>query len=137
MSQDKKSAREYPTSYFKILELFSEGQNEVTISMTYREAASRRHHFYTFFRALARDYTKDSYIAKMSDIANTVIISLSPSSARKNEKVELLFSLNPLEIAFAEAYESKVDKPVDTVGAATYDVEEIERLIAERDDLEN
>ncbi len=136
MPQDKKTAKEYPPSYFKILEFFSDGRDEVSVTMTYREAASRRHHFYTFFRALAREYTKDAYIAKMSDIANTVVISVNPATARKNDPVTLLFSINPLETALSSVLPEKVDKPIDTTGAATYDVGELERLIAKKEDEE-
>lgn len=134
MPYKQKSSSEYPDSYFKVLELFSEGQKDIQIPMTYREACSRRHHFYRFFKALAVDYTKDVYIKRMSDIANTVIISIQPSTARNNEIVELLFYINPIELALGDKpiYEDTDAPIVPGASGDTYDPLEIEKLISEK-----
>jgi len=128
MPAKKKPAREYPPSYFKVLEFFAKGQTSVELTLPYRDAASRRHHFYSFFRSLAEGYREDEYIKRMSDIANTIVISLYPTTARGGEEVTLTFAINLIELAFSE---KKEDTPIKVREEPGYDPGEIEKLIVE------
>ena len=103
--------------------------------MGYRDAASRRSHFHIFFKALARDYNLNGYIKRMSDVATTLIISIQPSRARGNEPVELVFYVNPMERAMASELPKDLDVEMTDPGTGeTYDPDEIERLIAEKEE---
>jgi len=131
MPPKKKPSKEYPASYFKVLEAFGEGRDGVSVDMTYREAVSRRHHFYRFFGSLAEEYNKDDYTRRLSDTANTVVISISPSKARDNDPVTITFSINPIELAMMDDI-PKREETLLTPSEEAYDPSEIERLIAEK-----
>ena len=66
----------------------------------------------------------------MSDIARTVVISISPTKAKHNEIVELTFSINPIELAMnAENLAHKrEDAPIDTETSTSYSEEDIARM---------
>jgi len=128
MPAKKKPAKDYPPSYFKVLEFFADGRKLVEVKMPYKEAASRRHHFYSFFRALAEGYREDPYVKRMSDIANTLVISLYPTTARGNEEVTLTFAINVMEEAFPSLTREEPIKVADEPG---YDPADIEKLITE------
>jgi len=134
MPLKKKTSRDYPESYFKILEFFSHGKDEnMSVKMLYNQAVSRRHHFYRFCRALADDYGKDHYLTRMSNIANTIVVSINPSKAKASDEVEIIFSVNPLELALMDVEEKIKDKEVILPGTGEgYDAEEIEKLISSR-----
>ena len=131
MPARKKTSRDYPESYFKILQFFAEYREEdKSVKMSYREASSRRHHFYRFVKALADDYGKDSYLTKMSNVANTIVISIDPAKAKPNDEVTITFSVNPLEIALIDVEDKIKDDDVILPGVGeAYDLDEIERLI--------
>ena len=133
--------KEYPSSYFQLIEKFEEDSSEVRIALKARAAWARRRDFYRFRDALRAGVLEDKYAKKIYNLLNDLVFSLSPSTAMGEEDCELVINLNPMNKAVenvlgvkAADHKVRVEEEEERadVDGTKYDTEELERIMRER-----
>ncbi len=92
----KKTFRDYPELYFKVLEDFTTKGEDLVLDGTYAEAVYSRHDLHRFFKALATAAIEDPYAARLSNIARDITLIVEPPHAARESPAKLYVRMNPL-----------------------------------------
>ena len=135
--------KEYPSSYFSILEKFEEDSTEVWINLPARDAFGRRRDFYRLGDVLSRVIQTDSYARRIHSILRDLVFSIRPPTAKGDEPCELVIGFNKMNkivedmlgikdnLAPPGFVEELKKEPISETGE-TYDVKRLEEIIRER-----
>ena len=132
--------KEYPASYFSILERFEEDPTEVRIKLPARDAFGRRRDFYRLGDVLSQIIQTDSYARRIHSILRDLVFSIRPPTARGGEPCELVIGFNKMNKAVEDmlgvrdnlappGFVKELDKDPTN---ETYDIERLEEIIRER-----
>lgn len=132
--------KEYPPSYFSVIERFQEDATELRIELPARDAHSRRHDFYRLGKALSKVIHEDSEASNMHTILRDLVFSIRPPHAKGDEPCELIISFNAMNKAVEgllgvrdnltpPKFEEEVKTPKT---GKIYDAAKLEEMIRER-----
>ena len=135
--------KEYPSSYFSILERFEGDPTEVRIELPARDAFGRRRDFYRLGDVLSQTIQTDPYARRIHSILRDLVFSIRPPTARGDETCELVIGFNKMNKAVEDMLGTRDNlappgflKELGKEGGAqtgeTYDVERLEGIIRER-----
>ncbi len=99
MGKEQRTFREFPDSYFDLLEGFGESTEDKKIPGTYRELSSLRHNLYRFFKAIQREVDEgrgDEFVLNLLKLKRNLSISLVPSKAEPEEPALLRIHVETL-----------------------------------------
>lgn len=99
MGKEQKTFREFPDSYFEMLERFETSSSDQVFKGTYRELSSLRHNLYRFFKAIQREIDEgrsDEYVLTLLKLKRNISISLLPSRAKAEEETTLRIHVETL-----------------------------------------
>lgn len=99
MGKEQRTFREYPDSYFELLESFEDSSTDRKVKGTYRELSSLRHNLYRFFKAIQREIDggrSDEFVLKLWKAKRNISISLLPAKAEAEEKAVLRIHVETL-----------------------------------------
>ena len=94
--------KEYPSSYFTLIESFEEGPTEQQIPMNARDAFGRRRDFYRLGDVLSPVINEDTYALKIHTILRGLVFSIRPPTARGDEECMLVVKVNQMNQAVEE-----------------------------------
>ena len=92
----RKTFRDYPELYFKVLENFSINGEDLVLEGTYAEAVYSRHDLHRFFKALAAAAAEDPEAARFSNITRDITLIVEPPHAARESPAKLYVRMNPL-----------------------------------------
>jgi len=92
----RKTFRDYPELYFKVIENFAANGEDLVLDGTYAEAVYSRHDLHRFFKVLAAAATEDSYAARLSNITRDITLIVEPPHAARGSPAKLYVKMNPL-----------------------------------------
>lgn len=134
--------KEYPSSYFSILERFEENSTEVRIELPARDAFGRRRDFYRLGDVLSQTIQTDSYARRIHSILRDLVFSIRPATARGDEPCELVIGFNKMNKAVEDVLGIrdnlappgfiKENKGVTSEANEAYDAKRLEEIIRER-----
>lgn len=148
MTKQARSYKDYPKSYFTILDSLREAPTvEKSFKMPYRQAASIRRDFYRFFRALEVAYETDKGSRELCDFKQDITISVIPSRAGSDQEVTITFAINILAQLVEPPIRERLEEAVPNgeegeVGLSEaedtipLDTDMIEQMIAEMQEKE-
>jgi hypothetical protein len=99
MGKEQRTFREYPDSYFEMLEKFETSSEEQMFEGNYRELSSLRHNLYRFFKAIQREVDEgksDEFVLNLLRLKRNISISLLPARAKAEEKAVLRIHVETL-----------------------------------------
>lgn len=99
MGKEQRTFREYPDSYFEMLEKFETSSEEQVFEGNYRELSSLRHNLYRFFKAIQREIDgggSDEFVLNLLRLKRNISISLLPARAEAEEKAVLRIHVETL-----------------------------------------
>lgn len=105
MGKEQKTFREFPDSYFELLEGFEASSEDRKMSGTYRELSSLRHNLYRFFKAIQREVDEgraDEFVLGLLQTKRNLSISLLPAKAEPEEEAVLRIHIETLMRALGE-----------------------------------
>ena len=88
--------KEYPLSYFSILERFDDNPTEMRIELPARDAFGRRRDFYRLGDVLSRVIKTDSYARRIHSVLRDLVFSIRPPTAKGDETCELVIGFNKM-----------------------------------------
>lgn len=93
-----KDYKDYPETYFKVVENFKEFGEDVVIKATYSEVAYVRHDLHRFFKALAYAAKEESdrYAGELTNVVRDMILTLDPPHAKRGDAAKLIVKVNPM-----------------------------------------
>ena len=135
--------KEYPSSYFSILERFEENPIEMRIELPARDAFGRRRDFYRLGDVLSQIIQTDSYARRIHSVLRDLVFSIRPPTARGDEPCELVIGFNKMNKAVEDmlgirdnlappGFLKELDKDIGPQTGEAYDIEKLERIIKER-----
>lgn len=92
----KKTFREYPEYYFKLLENFTTDSKDMVLDGTWAEAIYVRHDLRRFFIALSTAASEDPYAARLSNITRDIVLIVEPPHVAREAPAKLYVKMNPL-----------------------------------------
>ena len=139
-----RSYKEYPSSYFSILERFEEDPTEVWIELPARDAFGRRRDFYRLGDVLSQIIQTDSYARRIHSVLRDLVFSIRPPTARGDEICKLVIGFNKMNKAVEDmlgirdnltppGFLKELDKDAVSQTGEAYDVERLEGIIRERE----
>jgi len=99
MARRARPFTEYPPRFFEALESFFSSTEEVSFTLSARDAYSTRNRFYDLFHAIRaeqRQRPTDRYLCGLMNLARDLMLVIRPASARGDEEVRLIIKLHPL-----------------------------------------
>ena len=138
-----RSYKEYPPSYFSILERFDEDPTEMHIELPARDAFGRRRDFYRLGDVLSRVMNTDSYAHRIHTILRDLVFSIRPPTAKGDEFCELVIGFNKMNKVVEDMLGIRdnlappglireLDKETIPEAGGAYDAERLEEIIRER-----
>ena len=132
--------KEYPASYFSILERFEEDSTEMRIDLPARDAFGRRRDFYRLGDVLSQIIQTDSYARRIHSILRDLVFSIRPPTAKGDEPCELVIGFNKMNKAVEGMLGVRdnlsppgfVKEEISVETSETYDAEKLEEIIRER-----
>ena len=135
--------KEYPLSYFSLLERFEEDPTEMRIELPARDAFGRRRDFYRLGDVLSQVMNTDSYARRIHSILRDLVFSIRPPTARGDEPCELVIGFNTMNKAVEDmlgirdnlappGFVKELDKDTAPQTTEAYDAERLEEIIRER-----
>lgn len=136
----RKNYTQFPESYTKIVEHFKDSYSAIELVMDKRDALARRRDLYRFFEALGKNSATDHDAWKLYKLAKELTISVRQNEDGDDCVMVIKFnaiteSMRLVDKLFDESEDIEERPKVrekDT-NVETYDVDELERLIATRD----
>ena len=136
--------KEYPASYFSILERFETDPTEMRIELPARDASGRRRDFYRLGDVLSRVIQTDSYARRIHSILRDLVFSIRPINAKGDEPCELVIGFNKMNKVVEDMLGirdnlapsgliKELDKETIPEDGEVYDAERLEEIIRERD----
>ena len=135
--------KEYPPSYFSILERFEEDPTEMRIELPARDAFGRRRDFYRLGDVLSQIIATDSYARRIHSTLRDLVFSIRPPTARGDEACELVIGFNKMNKVVEDmlgvrdnlappGFIKELEKETTPKTAEAYDAERLEEIIRER-----
>ena len=135
--------KEYPLSYFSILERFDDNPTEMRIELPARDAFGRRRDFYRLGDVLSQVMQTDSYARRIHSVLRDLVFSIRPPTAKGDETCELVIGFNKMNKAVEDmlgirdnlappGLVKELDKDVIPQTTEAYDAEKLEEIIRER-----
>lgn len=136
--------KEYPLSYFSILERFEEDSTEMRIELPARDAFGRRRDFYRLGDVLSGVIQTDSYARRIHKVLRDLVFSIRPPTAKGDEPCLLVISFNKMNKVVEDmlgirdnlappGFMKELDKEETSSNTEIYDVEKLEEIIKERE----
>ncbi len=92
----KKNYRDYPESYFDIVERFGKNGEDMVLEDTYAAVSYVRHDLHRFFKALSLAAEGDPYAANLSNIIRDINLIIEPPHAKREDQAKLVVKVNPM-----------------------------------------
>ena len=138
-----RSYKEYPPSYFSILERFEEDSTEMRIDLPARDAFGRRRDFYRLGDVLSQVMQTDSYARRIHSILRDLVFSIRPPTAKGDDPCILVIGFNKMNKAVEDmlgirdnlappGLVKELDKDVVHETGEAYDAKRLEEIIRER-----
>ena len=135
--------KEYPLSYFSILERFEEDLTDMRIELPARDAFGRRRDFYRLGDVLSQVMQTDSYARRIHSVLRDLVFSIRPPTARGDETCELVIGFNKMNKAVEgmlgirdnlapPGLVKELDKEITSEAGEAYDAKRLEEIIRER-----
>ena len=135
--------KEYPPSYFSILERFEEDPTEMRIELPARDAFGRRRDFYRLGDVLSQIIQTDSYARRIHTILRDLVFSIRPPTAKGDQPCELVIGFNKMNKAVEDmlgirdnlappGLVKELDKEKVHQTGEAYDAKRLEEIIRER-----
>ena len=135
--------KEYPPSYFSILERFEEDPTEMRIELPARDAFGRRRDFYRLGDVLSQIIQTDSYARRIHSTLRNLVFSIHPPTAKGDELCELVIGFNKMNKVVEDMLGIKdnlappglikeLDKETIPEAGEAYDAKRLEEIIRER-----
>ncbi len=108
MGREQKTYKEYPDSYFEMLEHFQTSSEDWVVERSFRELSSLRHRLYRFFKALQEEVVAgraDEYVLGLLKVKRNLSVSLLPVRAKGEEPAVLRIQLETLTSVLKEKEE--------------------------------
>ena len=135
--------KEYPLSYFSILERFEEDSAEMRIDLPARDAYGRRRDFYRLGDVLSQVMKTDSYARRIHTVLRDLVFSIRPPTAKGDEPCILVIGFNKMNKVVEDmlgvrdnlappGLVRELDKEMPPQATEAYDAERLEEIIRER-----
>ena len=132
--------REFPLSYFRVVEAFTDGRKSVDLPMTAKRAYNLRHDMYRFRKALHASADEDSEARGMFNIMRDLTFSMVPAYARGDMPCTLHVERDFLGELLNNTDLDVPSQPTSISPdgeASSFDIDQLERLMEEREGKEN
>lgn len=97
-----KGWKDYPETYFTVVEKFAREGEDVVLEDTYAAASYTRHDLHRFFTALSLAAESDPLAAKLSNITRDILLIIEPPHTKRESPAKLIIRLNPLTKAMIQ-----------------------------------
>ncbi len=97
-----KNYKDYPESYFHVVEKFARTGEDVVLDDTYRAASFVRHDLNRFFKALSLAAQTDRHASDLSNIIRDIVLVIEPPHAKGGDPARLIVKVNPMTKAILQ-----------------------------------
>lgn len=111
---DRKKLKDYPQTYFRIVETLERTQTELSTKLTLRSARASRRDLYRFFAAIRESDEEGDQLGRgLFVVSQNLVIVLEPSDGEPTDLVSLIVKFNPLTGMFDDLAEVEPPEPVE------------------------
>ncbi len=98
----KANWKDYPESYFNVVEKFAREGEDIVLEDTYAAVSYVRHDLHRFFKALSFAAENDPLAAKLSNITRDILLIIEPPHTKRESPAKLVIKVNPMTKAIMQ-----------------------------------